>query len=304
MRTCDAHCHFFSSRFLELLTKGRRDLPAGDRATVVSELLGWDPPGSPDALADRWIGELDRHDVERAVIIASLPGDEESVAVAAARHPSRLVGFFMLNPSAADAAERLSRGLGDWKLRGVCLFPAMHHYRLDDDRVVATFEAAASRGAVVFVHCGVLTVGVRKKLGLPSAFDLRLGNPLALAAVASRFPRVPVIIPHFGAGFFREALMAADQCPNIHFDTSSTNSWVKYHNGLTLEIAFRQALDVAGPDRLLFGTDSSFFPRGWQHPILDVQRKALESIGAGADVQEQIFSGNFQRLFADRGTGA
>ena len=71
----------------------------------------------------------------------------------------------------------------------------------------------AAAGAAVFVHCGVLTVGVRKRLGLPSPFDLRLGDPLAVAAVASRYPTVPVILPHFGAGLFREALMAADAVP-------------------------------------------------------------------------------------------
>jgi predicted TIM-barrel fold metal-dependent hydrolase len=294
---CDSHCHFFSSRFLEILTRDRRDLAAGDHATVVASLLGWDPPGPPEALADRWVSELDRHGVARAAVIASIPGDEDSVAAAIAKHPSRLVGFFMLNPAAADVAQRLARALGESRLRGICLFPAMHHYRLDDERVAAAFEAAQTRGAAVFVHCGVLTVGVRKKLGLASPFDLRLGDPLALATVASRFPRVPVIIPHFGAGFFREALMAADQCPNIHLDTSSSNAWMKYYPGLTLDAVFRQALQVAGADRLLFGTDSSFFPRGWQRPVFDAQRAALHAIGADQETQDRIFGGNFDRLF-------
>ena len=297
MQVCDVHCHFFSSRFLEILAKDRRDIAPGDHAAVISTLLGWDPPGPPDALADRWIAELDRHQIARAAVIASIPGDEESVATAIARHPARLVGFFMLNPSTADAAERLSRALGDWKLRGICLFPAMHHYRLDDERVTATFEAAAARGAAVFVHCGVLTVGVRKRLGLASSFNLRLGDPLTLSTVAAKFPKVPVIIPHFGAGFLRETLMAADQCPNIHLDTSSSNSWIKYHPGLTLEAVFRQALEVVGPDRLIFGTDSSFFPRGWQRQIFEQQKATLDTIGVSQESQEKIFSGNFERLF-------
>jgi uncharacterized protein len=297
VQVCDVHCHFFSSRFLEILAKDRRDIAPGDHAAVISTLLGWDPPGPPDALADRWIAELDRHQIARAAVIASIPGDEESVATAIARHPARLVGFFMLNPSTADAAERLSRALGDWKLRGICLFPAMHHYRLDDERVTATFEAAAARGAAVFVHCGVLTVGVRKRLGLASSFNLRLGDPLTLSTVAAKFPNVSVIIPHFGAGFLRETLMAADQCPNIHLDTSSSNSWIKYHPGLTLEAVFRQALEVVGPDRLIFGTDSSFFPRGWQRQIFEQQKATLDTIGVSAESQEKIFSGNFERLF-------
>ena len=74
---CDTHCHFFSSRFLELLTQGM-DV-SGDRAAAVSTKLGWDPPGTPEELADRWVAELDRHTVARVALIASVPGDEASV---------------------------------------------------------------------------------------------------------------------------------------------------------------------------------------------------------------------------------
>jgi predicted TIM-barrel fold metal-dependent hydrolase len=230
-------------------------------------------------------------------LIASIPGDEDSVGVAVARHPTRFVGFFMFDPTAADAPARLTRALRDLGLRGIALFPAMHKYRLDDERVNAVFETARDYGAVVFAHCGVLTVGVRKKLGLGMPFDLRLGDPLSLSTMASRHPRVPVIIPHFGAGFLREALIAADQCPTIHLDTSSSNSWIKYHPGLTLTAVYRQALLVLGPDRLLFGTDSSFFPRGWQSGIHQAQREAMDAAGIDVVSQEKILGGNFDRLF-------
>ena len=93
--------------------------------------------------------------------------------------------------------------------------------------------------------------------------------------------------------------MAADQCPNIHLDTSSSNSWMKYHPGLTLEGVFRQALAVVGPDRLMFGTDSSFFPRGWQKPVYDAQVAALAAIAVTADDRAKILGGNFERLFPD-----
>ena len=288
----DAHCHFFSSRFLELLAPDRGG------AEAVATKLEWDPPGTATELGDRWIAELDRHNVHRAALIASIPGDAASVAEAVAHHPDRLVGFFMHNPAQASADTTLQRALQDLNMRGICLFPAMHGYRMDDEAVEGVFRAASQHKAAVFVHCGVLTVGVRKKLGLPSRFDLRLGDPLAVARVALGHPDVPVIIPHFGAGFFREALMAADQCPTIHFDTSSSNSWIRYHPGLTLESVFRQALAVLGPSRLLFGTDSSFFPRGWQRPVYEEQGRIVRSLAGESDVN-LICGGNFSRLFPD-----
>ena len=293
----DAHCHFFSSRFLELISQPIPDLPADGRAAAVAARLGWSDPRDPAALAANWIFELDRHDVHRAALIASIPGDEASVADAVRLHPNRFVGFFMFNPTAPDAAERLERAFTELRLRCVCLFPAMHRYRLDDPSVAAVFEGAARHRAVVFVHCGVLSVGIRAKLGLPSPFDLRLGDPLALASVAAGYPSVPVIVPHFGAGRFQDALMAADTCPSIHFDSSSSNGWMKYYPGLTLDAVFRQTLAVVGPRRLLFGTDSSFFPRGWQRPVLDAQLAAMRAAGVTDDDRELILAGNLNRLF-------
>ena len=297
MRVCDAHCHFFSSPFLELLTQAVPDLPASGRAAVVASRLGWSDPGSPEALSQAWVNELDRHGVSRAALIASIPGDEDSVAQAVHLHPGRFVGFFMFNPAAPGSPERLERAFADLGMRCVCLFPAMHRYRLDDEKVARVFEAAAKHGAAVFVHCGVLTVGVRTKLGLPSSFDLRLGDPLTVAVMAASFPQVPVIIPHFGAGLFREALMAADQCRNVHLDTSSSNGWMKYYPGLALDAVFRQALAVAGPERLIFGTDSSFFPRGWQKGVHGAQVAAMRSIGVNDGDRALILGGNFDRLF-------
>lgn len=297
----DAHCHFFSSRFLELISQPLTDLPAEGRGAAVAARLGWTDPGDSADLAGAWAQELDRHGVARAALIASIPGDEDSVAGAVRLHPGRFVGFFMFNPAVDGADERLERAFAELKLRCVCLFPAMHRYHLHDERVGRVFAAAAKHGAAVFVHCGVLTVGVRARLGLPSPFDLRLGDPLAVAALASGYPQVPVIIPHFGAGRFQDALMAADQCPSIHLDTSSSNGWMKYYPGLTLDAVFRQALSVAGAKRLLFGTDSSFFPRGWQRAIHAEQVKAMTAAGANAEARAFMLSGNFERIFPGQG---
>ena len=353
----DAHIHFFSPGFFDALARQRDSAELSGSAIPAS--IGWDDPVSPDALADRWVAELDRHGVSRAAMMASLPGDADSVETAIARHPSRFVGFFMLDPTRDNALEYAARAL-DAGLRTACLFPAMHRYALHDPRVERVFELvpshdpstgsgstrAASRveaakrpsptnavsprsadgatptsdrrprvpggagaptptipstkletGPCVFVHCGVLSVGVRKKLGLPSPFDIRFGNPLDLHAVALRFASVPIIVPHFGAGMFREALMLANLYPNVHLDTSSSNSWIKYTPNLTLEQVFQTALNVIRPNRLLFGSDSSFFPRKWNQEVYERQRTALDTISATPDVQDKIFGGNFARLF-------
>jgi len=297
VRLNDSHCHFLSARFFQALGGEKYGQQASVSAEQMAAELGWEAPGSSDALASRWIAELDRNHVSKAALIASVPGDEDSVAAAVLSHPTRFVGFFALNAAAPTAPERAERAFGQLRLRCACLFPAMHGYKLDDERVARIFEIADAHKGAVFAHCGYLTIEARTRLGLRSMLDLRAGDPLALATMCVRFPNVPVIMPHFGAGFFREALMAAEACPNIHFDTSSSNAWVRFVPGLTLAEVFRRALAVAGPDRLIFGSDSSFFPRGWRRVLLGAQRTVLDELGVETAVAQKIFSGNFERLF-------
>ncbi|MCW5978171.1 MAG: amidohydrolase family protein [Bryobacteraceae bacterium] len=296
LRVLDAHVHFFSHGFFTLLARQKDGLTLESMTST----LGWDmPPPEPERLARRWVEELDRHGVERAALIASLPGDEASVAAAVAAYPDRFFGYFMVNPCAQDASARCRSALASG-LRGVCLFPAMHRYSLHDERVGPVLDVAASTpGAIVFIHCGVLSVGVRNRLGLPSPFDMRFSNPIDVHALALRYPGVTFVLPHFGAGYFREALMVCGLCPNVCLDTSSTNSWMRYNpRPLDLKAVFERALDVAGSRRLLFGTDSSFFPRGWNRAIFDAQAQALSSLGAGAADAEAVFGGNLARLLS------
>jgi uncharacterized protein len=290
-RVTDAHVHFFSRRFFDSLAS-----QSGNTLDQVAGKLGWKLPSEDTAeLARQWAAELDRHGVARSAIMASIPDDEHSVAAALAACPGRFFGYFMFNPLQPDAAGRARAAFASG-LQVACLFPAMHRYAIHDPRVEPVLEEAASQPRrAVFVHCGVLTVGVRKKLGLLSPFDMRYSNPLDLHAIALRYPKLPFLVPHFGAGFFREALMLADLCPNVYLDTSSTNSWMRYEN-LDLTTVFRRALAVAGPERLLFGTDSSFFPRGWNRSLFEEQARVLNTLDITPSASRLIFGENLERL--------
>src|ERR1017187_5835555 len=219
----DAHVHFFSRKFFSALGS-----QAGKTAEQVAEAAGWALPAEdPAELARCWAAELDAHGVTRAALIASVPGDEASVECAVAECPDRFFGFFMVNPLEEGAVERVQVALR-CGLHAVCLFPGMHRYALSDPRAEAVIRAAAGFGGrAVFVHCGLLTVGIRKKLGLDSPFEMRFSNPLELHGPALRYPGLKFVVPHFGAGYLREALMLADLCPNVYLDTSSSNCWMR-----------------------------------------------------------------------------
>ena len=295
LRVNDSHVHFFSHRMVSMAAAA-----AGLNGEQAASKLGWDQPAEdPAELAVQWAKELDRAGAGRAALIASVPGDEGSVVCAAARFPGRFVGYMMVNPLAERACENAAGVLAGGRMRGLCLFPAMHGYRMRDAPAEAMVAVAAARpGTVVFVHCGALSVGFRKALGLDCGFELANSNPLDLHRLAQRHPSVNFVVPHFGAGLFREALMLADLCPNVYFDTSSGNRWMRYEGGhMDLREVFRRSLDVTGPGRLLFGTDSSWFPRGWHAAIFEAQAKALYEIGVSAEDAERIFGGNFDNVF-------
>jgi predicted TIM-barrel fold metal-dependent hydrolase len=298
---CDAHAHFFSHGFFAAMgrqTGHLSDASDAERVAAVTGILHWDaPPADPGAFAEIWVRELDRHGVSRAALIASIPGDEMSVAAAVARFPHRFHGYFMVNPCAPGEVERVESAL-DAGLRGICFFPAMHRYSMNDPRVEPILQTVSTlTGMVVFVHCGILTVGIRRKLGLASPFDMRYSNPIDLHPLALLHPQLRFVIPHFGAGYLREALMLCDLCPNVSLDTSSSNSWMRYHApALDLKTVLARALDVVGPRRLLFGTDSSFFPRGWHAAVFASQVQALEELGAGKEDAQAILGGNLDRL--------
>ncbi len=177
----DAHVHFFSHRFFSELAEQK-----GVSMDELKALLGWQlPNGDPEALGRAWIEELDRAGVERAALIASIPGDHESVMAAVRKFPQRLYGYMMVNPKSPHAVKQAEQALSSGYMHALCFFPAMHCYSIQDERVAALLDiVAATAHRAAFVHCGVLSVGVRKKLGLPSPFDMRFSNPIDLHAVA------------------------------------------------------------------------------------------------------------------------
>jgi hypothetical protein len=68
------------------------------------------------------------------------------------------------------------------------------------------------------------------------------------------------------------------------------------YEGLDLRAVYRRALDVVGAGRLLFGSDSSFFPRGWNEEIFRQQTTALYELGIEREEASQILHGNLEAL--------
>ena len=105
----DSHCHFFSSQFFTALSRQR-----GRKATRPARCAR-NCSGTTLArrrhLADRWVQELDAHGVARSALIASVPATRRRWRRPWRGIPGRFVGFFMVDPSAEQAVDRVTHAV-------------------------------------------------------------------------------------------------------------------------------------------------------------------------------------------------
>jgi len=292
MEIIDIHTHLFSRGYFDALSGG--DDEALKRIAREHSIAL--PPPDLTAHTMRWVSEMDVNGVSGLVSFASVPEEIPAVRQAVARAGGRLAGVAVVDPKVKESVEAAA----DRNLCGVVLFPALyHHYVGELKEMLGVLD---HRRALVFVHCGLQSMKIRNLLGVPSHYDLTFANPLSIVPAALRFRRIRFVIPHFGAGFFRETLLAGAQCPNVYVDTSSSNAWIKTQpHVLSLEGVFARTLPVFGPERILFGTDSNVFPRGWRRDRFEEQEAILNALCLPTEDKDLILGGNAARLLSEIG---
>lgn len=299
MALVDFHTHWFSRTYFETLA-AQSPLPGtvDEKLAAVALKAGFElPPRDDGTHRSRWIAELDRHGVDHIVAFGSVPEETAVVAAAAAAAPARISAMALVNPLAPGVCDKVDALLRQGSVKGVLLFPALHRAAIDGAEARALHAVLDARGAICYVHCGLFVVKLRDLLGLPRTHDIALADPLRLVAAANAAPRCTFVVPHFGAGFLRETLMAGAQCRNIVVDTSSSNGWMATQcPPLDLATVYRSTLAVYGSSRILFGSDSNVFPAGWRADRAREHRAALAAAGADAAAIEAVMGGNARAL--------
>lgn len=236
--------------------------------------------------AARWTAAFDRAGIATGVFIAIGEGNEE-LAEFVRLAPDRFQAWgSVADPAAADAAAVVRR-FGAWGLRGLKLYPPVQRFQANDRAVYPVYEAAAEQGLPILYHFGITVAPI---------YDLTYANPLALSSVARDFPEITFGIAHCGAGFLREALFLAYHTENIWTDTSGTNNWREFTPGAPgLDQVFRDLLRAYGPERVLFGTDSTV-PDEYREAILREQQQVFKGLEVSDAGMRAIFEGNARRV--------
>lgn len=295
----DAHVHFFSFNFFKTLIRAKgKETPLNEEFANLKEKYGIEiPPVSPVQLARRWLEEMDKYGISKLILFASVPEDTLSVSTAVSAFPDKFVGFFMVNPFAESVDFEIRHAVENMGMKGIILFPTLYHIHVYDELLEGIYTIAERYGLIVFTHFGILKIPIREAIGLKDQIDGTYGNPTDLHRVAVKYPDINFIIPHFGAGYFRELLILGAQCENVYVDTSSSNSWIKVlPYKVELKDVFAKVIDVFGVDRIIFGTDSGVFPRGYRVDILNQQLEIIKELGLSDDEAQKILAGNIKRL--------
>ena len=287
----DSHAHFFTydtiKRWIDSGVSLERMQSRVSHLTDMPELTipdeSWDP-------GQMWADELDKYAI---TAVGMMIGEEvwDGFNEARKRFPGRFLGYANINPAEEKAVDMVKRA-GKDGFQGIKLYPSAWDFHAYDERVYPIYEEALKQKLLVILHFGI-------RIG--SQTNLRYGNPLDIQKPALDFPDLNFMIAHFGAGFFREVLMLMYQTHNVVMDTSGSNSWMTYlPYDLTITKIFERALKAGASCRVVFGTDSSFFPRGFRYKILEEQYKAVKTLLPQFNYSQEdvdlIFRDNILRL--------
>jgi predicted TIM-barrel fold metal-dependent hydrolase len=206
--------------------------------------------------------------------------------------PDVFVGFAHHEPYSANAPEELTRAIEVLGLRGYKILAPTVPFRLDDPKLDPLWSVAEKYHLPVLIHFGIEGGGG----GIGNAVNM---DPLVIHDIAKGFPDISFIIPHFGCGYTRELLQLAWACPNVYVDTTGTNDWIRWMPyPITIQNLFRVFVETVGPERIIFGTDSDHFPRGFAYANFMVQWQACMDIGLKSDELQLIFHDNAARLLS------
>jgi aminocarboxymuconate-semialdehyde decarboxylase len=323
MRIVDFHNHYYPPEYVEALTSSVSSVRVtyddegnpcvhypGDYNVLV--------PGHRDIDYRQQV--LDEHGVGTQVLTFTTPGvhvESRPFAVAMARtvndafarvvrdRTARFTALatLPLNDPGASVVE-LERAVKELGLPGAMVFSNVNHVALADRRYEPLWKKADELAAVIYIHptdpAGVeamMEFWLMPLVGF--LMDTTLAaSKLVFSGVVERYPRVRWVLTHMGGAipYLAERLdrgyRAFSECrANISRPPSEYLGTFYYDTVNFNPAAMRLALDFAGPDRILAGSD-------YPHQIgsIPLMIETIEKLDVEKGVKRKIFGENAAAL--------
>jgi predicted TIM-barrel fold metal-dependent hydrolase len=255
-----------------------------------------DPPAWPAVTGARLVAEMDALGIERALLVQSFftYGFDNSYAIdCAAGHPGRFQVVCVIDQTAPDAPEILTRLVREQGVRGVRMMPkGMPDGVLWDPKTFGVWERAG-------------------ELGIPVTVAAEIQHVPGMPQVVERFPQVTVCFEHmWGVEVdeppFRQLapVAALARFANVRLKLAPNNSFAARAAGIPPRALFDHLIGQFGIERLMWGSNYPAHPArfGGYAARLDVMREDLSYL-SDAD-QQAFFGGNATRLWPAQAAGA
>lgn len=288
----DHHAHWYARAYFDSI-KGRKDFPRSERVSGGYRFYGLaeDDYFIEDELLDfdTHLQGMDEHGVDVAVISPNMFGEVSGLELSEARdmlglingetarvqaaHPDRVAGLAMLPMQDAEAAvEILDDAIGRLGLRGVCVLSNIAGDSIASPATLPVYERIAALGVPVFLHPS------HHSMLFGSGFDHVIESGLiwmsdsAVAALSLMFggvldacPGLTVVHPHLGGTLPYVVGRVETIARGRHREGPAVSDYIRRHFyadsvGVTTG-ALDLALNLYGPERMLFGTDYPWRPR-------------------------------------------
>lgn len=317
----DCHCHYAPVPVVQAFARAMQtssgdDLyQAKDKGTPAA-FRDWTFPRLPDIKAHFRDG--DASGVTREVFTYSNalpPGAEmkvirlinDEVAGLAQRYPDRVIGTAAASPfGGRESIQALEHAITELRLKGVSIQTSYGGRYLDSPDLAEFYEAVGELDVPIFVHPSLTPVGwesMRDYL-LPAVIGYPFETTLCMARVIfsgllDRHPNLKFVFTHSGGAlpYLHGRLEAFCQAFQGEFGQLEDRPTAYLHrvyvdSNCFSAAALRCAIEVVGPDNVLFGSDYPFMP---YHDALTSLR-VIDQLELSEETRRKILSENAKRL--------
>ncbi len=273
----DFHTHIFPP---EIARERARYL---ERDLWLGELYA--NPSAQLATAEELVDSMDANGVDVSVALNfgwSDPGlcaeTNDYLLEAGRRFPGRIVPFCSVQPRVGEAAAREIERCARAGARGVGeLMPDGQGYALDDAQVMGpVVEAVQGLGLILLSHASEPVGHAYSGKGKTT--------PDLLYRFIRQFPRLPVVLAHWGGGLPLYGLFrrVSEHLSSAWFDTAASPFLYRPE-------IYRHVGDILGPEKILFGSD---------YPLLAPARllREIDGLNLPPRWREMIVGGNAEGL--------
>lgn len=238
---------------------------------------------------DEVIDQMDDAGLDKLCVLPIAPYmSNDDIAALVSRRPERFIGFASTPPFAQttsipriDPVEELERAVNELGLVGLKLHPLIQGFELNNPGLAPLLRAAGRLGIPVLFHTG-------PSFGMAGRTDN--GRVELIDDLAMMCPETIIVAGH--ANPLGAAPYIAHKHPNVYLETSI--AWPRY--GKLIPGLVRDAIDIATPEKVLYGTD---FSLGKKQRVIDLNG-VLDAAELTVPERDLIEHGNAERIFGGR----